>query len=109
MELVKKFEVRGIANITGGGFYDNLPRILPQGLGALIDSKSWPRPLLFETAGRRGNISHTEMYRTFNMGIGMVLVMRPSEISAARKKLKRLQILSWEIGEIISGGGIKVR
>jgi len=109
LELLKKIKVLGIANITGGGFYDNLPRILPDGTGALIDSKSWPRPKLFETVGRRGNISGAEMFRTFNMGVGMVLVLRQPEIAAARKKLKRLQILSWEIGEILSGEGVRVR
>ncbi len=108
LEIMKQIEVKGIANITGGAFYDNLPRILPAGLGALIDSASWPRPKLFDTVAGRGNISRSEMFRTFNMGIGMILVVGESEISIARRELKRFQISSWEIGEVIRGKGVRV-
>ena len=109
LEILKKVELKGIANITGGAFHDNLPRVLPSGLGARIDSRSWPRPKLFETVAGRGNISTFEMFRTFNLGVGMILVMGESEISAVQRELRRFQISSWEIGEVVRGKGVQVQ
>lgn len=109
LEILKSVPVKGIANITGGAFYDNLPRILPKGFGAAVNSSRWSRPKLFDLVQRRGNISDFEMFRTFNMGIGMVLVLDPREISQAQKILKRFKIASWQIGEVTRGGGVKIQ
>ena len=107
--LLKRSLVRGIANITGGAFYDNLPRILPVGLTARVDSSSWPRPKLFDVIRDRGNITGFEMFRTFNMGVGMVLVAAKKDVEPARRILKREGISSWEIGEVVKGKGVTVR
>ena len=109
LEILKRIEVRGIANITGGGFYDNLPRVLPEGLTARIDSHAWPRPKLFETVERRGNIARFEMFRTFNMGIGMGLILEAKQAGPAQKIISRFGISSWDIGQVIKGKGVEVQ
>ena len=70
-------QIKGLAHITGGGFIGNIPRILPQGLAARINKKSWTIPPIFKLIQRKGNIADTEMYRVFNMGIGMAIVCAP--------------------------------
>ncbi len=66
--------VRGLAHITGGGITENLPRVLPEGCGAAIDTRAWPVPAVFRFLQQRGGVATDEMFRTFNMGIGMVVV-----------------------------------
>jgi phosphoribosylformylglycinamidine cyclo-ligase len=108
MELVKKLPVKGIVNITGGGFYDNLPRVMPKGLTACIDSTAWPVPPIFRTAQRAGNISDYDMFRTFNMGIGMVVILDRRHVSAAQKVLKKFKLNSGPIGLIVKGKEVEV-
>lgn len=103
LRLMQSVSLLGVANITGGGLIDNLPRILPKGLSAFIDSKSWTVPEVFQKMQAAGGIDRLEMFRTFNMGIGMTLVMRPNHLAAAQKILKSLGIASWKIGTVISG------
>lgn len=104
LSAVKRFEVKGIAHITGGGFYDNIPRILPGSLGADICRTSWPVPSIFELLAKKGNVSETEMFRTFNMGIGMVMVLSEKEAVSARAHFKKkFNLKSWIIGEIVRG------
>lgn len=74
LSLLENIEVKGIAHITGGGFIDNIPRILPDGMQVLIKEVSWEIPSIFRLLEERGNISRQEMYRTFNMGIGLVVI-----------------------------------
>ena len=81
--------VKGAAHITGGGMTDNIPRILPQGLGVEIDTKSWPVLPVFESLRQRGNIPEDDWRRTFNLGIGMVLVVPSKQLSAAQALLKK--------------------
>lgn len=109
LEILKKLSIKGIANITGGAFYDNLPRVLPANLGVAIDSQSWPCPKLFRLVGERGNISRFEMFRTFNQGIGMILILKKTDIQSAQKILRRFSIASWEIGQVVKGKGVTVR
>lgn len=104
LSLLKNVPLKGIVNITGGGFVDNLPRVIPEGLGALIDADTWPRAKLFQTVEDSGNIPASEMYRTFNMGIGMVLVLRGQDAAASRAFLKKFRLPSWIIGEIVKTG-----
>jgi len=108
LSVLAKIPLKGIVNITGGGFYDNLPRILPKGLGAVIDRGSWPVPKLFERVQDSGNISDFEMHRTFNMGIGMALVLEISGVRRAQQILKRFGIDAWVIGEIKKGKGVTI-
>ena len=114
LEILKKINVHAIANITGGGFYDNIPRVLPKGLGAVIDSFRWPVPRLFELVRERAKIPFQdkhgdEMFRTFNMGVGLVLILEKKSLSNTIKILKRFKIESWEIGQVVKGKGVEIR
>lgn len=103
LELVRQLPVNGIVNITGGGFVDNLPRVIPQGLGAKIKNGSWPKGKLFQFVQDSGNITDYEMTRTFNMGIGITVILKPKDAERARKILKtRFKLSSWVMGEIIA-------
>jgi len=83
LKLIWTMPVKGLAHITGGGITENVPRILPQGLTAEINQSSWTMPPLFQWLQARGNISNSEMYKTFNCGIGMVLIMAEEHAEAA--------------------------
>jgi len=91
--------VRGIAHITGGGFIDNIPRILPQRCQAIIHKGSWRLPRIFQLVQKKGKIKEEEMFHTFNMGIGMVLIVSP----AKRKRLLSRLSQARPIGEVVSG------
>ena len=108
LALLKKLLLKGIVNITGGGFYDNLPRVIPKGLGASIDRDAWKVPDIFRVAQRTGGISDHEMYKTFNMGIGMVVILDPRHVPSAYKVLKAFKLNSWPIGEITHQSGVTV-
>jgi len=104
MGLSGKIKIKGIANITGGGFYDNIPRVLPAGLRAVIRKGSWDIPEVFGALTRRSGLGEKELYRTFNMGIGMVLVVSPKDAVKARAILsKEHGLKSWVIG-LVAGG-----
>ncbi len=98
--------LKGLAHITGGGFLENIPRILPEGLGALIHLGSWPVPPIFYMAQKRGNISDTEIYRVLNMGIGMVAVVSPQNASALQSAIPEQ---TWLVGEIVEDVQHKVK
>ena len=108
LALLKKVAVKGIVNITGGGFYDNLPRVIPHGLGAAIDKSSWKVPEIFRIAQKSGGISDHEMYKTFNMGVGMVVILGKSHAAAAQKVLKSFKLNSWVVGTITKHAGVTV-
>ena len=109
LKVLGKVPVRGIVNLTGGAFYDNLPRVIPKGLGAFIDSQSWPRPKLFDTVQGRGNISGSEMFRTFNLGIGMILILTQQDLTFTQRILSRCGIPSWKIGEVVQGKEVEIQ
>ena len=108
LAFVKKIPVRGIVNITGGGFYDNLPRVIPNGLGARIARNSWKVPEIFRIAQKAGGISDHEMYKTFNMGVGMVVILEKRHVRSAQKVLKSFRLNSWAIGEIVRSSGVTI-
>jgi phosphoribosylformylglycinamidine cyclo-ligase len=93
--------VRGLAHITGGGLIDNVPRVLPQGLAVRFDASSWPVPPVFTLMQRLGDVPRDEMYRDFNMGIGMVVVCAPENEPALRRRVPELM----DIGEVVRQGG----
>lgn len=96
---------RGIAHITGGGLEGNVPRIFPEGLGALIDCSTWHVPALFRLIQERGGVSEDEMFHAFNMGVGEVLIVSAEDVPAVRSKLPE----AWVIGEVVAGSGVKWR
>jgi phosphoribosylformylglycinamidine cyclo-ligase len=90
LNLVRDFDIKGIVHVTGGGFVGNVPRILPKGVRARIDSTAWPRPAIFGWLGSQGEISEREMLRVFNCGIGMVVVLPRHQAEDAKDRLRGL-------------------
>jgi phosphoribosylformylglycinamidine cyclo-ligase len=103
LPLFDRFAVRGMVHITGGGFYDNIPRVLPAGCGATVEAGSWPSPPIFALLQAWGRVSWPEMFRTFNMGIGMVLVVTEAEADAVRRDLAARGETSYVIGRVTPG------
>ena len=95
--------IRAIAHITGGGFYDNLPRVLPTNLNAVITRSSWEVPSLFRLIQSAGNIADTEMFRAFNMGIGMILVVKAEDAAYVIQRLNEAGEFAGDIGELVTG------
>ena len=98
-----------MAHITGGGFYDNIPRVLPAGCGALIRAGSWPIPRVFGWIEKAGRVEAREMYRTFNMGIGFILVTPKKRALRVISHLSQFKEHAWVIGEIVKGQGVTVQ
>lgn len=107
LQLIKEIEIKGLAHITGGGLTGNLPRILPDGCSARIRRGSWPVPPVFRFLEKRGTIALDEMYRVFNMGIGMVIVIAPAAADRVMERLSRLGEQAHLIGEIAKVVGEK--
>lgn len=103
LHLLEKYKILGIAHITGGGIVENIPRILPEGVSVKINRESWPTPSIFSLIQKEGKISDREMYRTFNMGIGMVLVVRSDKAEQIIDELKMIRYDSYIIGKVIKG------
>lgn len=101
LNLIKDFSINGIAHITGGGLLENVPRVLPKGCQADIHLNSWGRPALFDILRDAGNVERDEMYRTFNMGIGMVLAVPDNQAEDVIDRLKGLGEQAWMIGEVV--------
>jgi len=95
--------IKGISHITGGAFYDKIPRIIPKGLGIRIYTDSWVVPSIFKVIQKKGNVPKADMYRTLNMGIGMVLVVDDNIADKIILDLKNQGLKSWVIGEITKG------
>lgn len=100
LNLLKDFPIKGIAHITGGGLLENVPRILPKGCLARINTGSWEQPNLFTVLQKAGNVERDEMYRTFNMGIGMVLAVAGNQAEEIIDRLQGLGDPAWIIGTI---------
>ena len=109
LSLIEKEPVFAMAHITGGGFFDNIPRVLPKGCGAKIHAGSWPIPRVFRWLEEKSHASLREMYRTFNMGIGMVLVTPKDRVRKVVSHLKKFGERSWIIGEIVKGKGVTIQ
>ena len=94
-----------MAHITGGSFYDNIPRILPKGLSVTIHSDAWPVPPIFKLLQEWGHVETREMYHTFNMGIGMVLVVKPELVERVVEVLQEQGEVVYSIGLVTEGQG----
>ncbi|HEY8241746.1 MAG TPA: AIR synthase-related protein, partial [Kiritimatiellia bacterium] len=103
--LMKSVKIQGLAHITGGGFYDNIPRVLPGNVDAVIESAAWTPPPLFQFIRDVGQVTDEEMYRVFNMGIGMVVVVRPEDERKALQVLRKAGEKPAVIGSIEKGRG----
>lgn len=105
LALVEAFPMKGIAHITGGGITENLPRVFPKGVRARITRTAWSVPPVFDVISRLGRIERDEMYRVFNMGIGLILVVSPDSVSGVLTRAALLGDRGWQIGEIVSSTG----
>lgn len=106
LSLIDAVEVKGIAHITGGGFIENIPRILPAGLAAKINRGSYELPALFKELQRRADISYEKMCNTFNMGIGMVIAVDKADANKAMDKLAELNEQPVALGRVVEGEGV---
>ncbi len=104
--LLERNKIRALAHITGGGFPGNVPRVLPQGLAAQIRTQAWDVPRLFRLIQEGGKVAEAEMYRTFNMGIGMVVVVAPEDLHEVEHSLERRGEMSFVIGQVVEGSGV---
>ncbi len=95
-------QVKALAHITGGGLFENIPRVLPEGLAAEIDARRWPLPPVFAWLSRAGGVADAEMARTFNCGIGMVLVVAPDQAAAVGAELAAAGEKLFDIGRIVA-------
>ncbi|MEW9121749.1 MAG: phosphoribosylformylglycinamidine cyclo-ligase [Thermotaleaceae bacterium] len=102
-KVLEKFSVAGMVHITGGGFYENIPRIIPQDLGVDIQLGSWPILPIFQLMQSWGNIALEEMFKTFNMGIGMILVIKEKESQQLLDYLESMGEKAYAIGKVVSG------
>lgn len=106
MAVLKEVSPKAIIHITGGGFFENIPRVLPEGLGVQINLGSWPIPPIFNIIKDYGNMDVEEMFSTLNMGIGLIMAVAESEKDTVLKALKSVDEEAFVIGLIISGDGV---
>jgi phosphoribosylformylglycinamidine cyclo-ligase len=105
VNLIDARAIKGLAHITGGGLTDNIPRILPAGTAVRINKGTWPVLEIFNVMQKIGDVTEKEMFRTFNMGIGMVIVCAPTEVGRIKDHLEARGEKCFGIGEVIEGNG----
>lgn len=103
---LEKRRVKGLVHITGGGFQGNIPRVLPQGVAAIIHTGAWPAPPIFKLIAAGGPVERDEMFRTFNMGIGMIVVVSPAEIEAVEQSFTTRGEACYRVGALVAGEGV---
>ncbi|TLN14188.1 phosphoribosylformylglycinamidine cyclo-ligase [bacterium] len=101
LHLKKEFTIKGVAHITGGGLPENVPRVLPNGCAARIESRKWEEPAIFGLMAKLGGVPRDDMLRTFNCGVGMVIVVPEKEKADVLERLSALGETAWEIGTIV--------
>ena len=109
LELLGKHELHAMAHITGGGLTENIIRVIPDGLGLDIEASAIQLPPVFDWLQREGAVAREEMWRTFNCGIGFVLVLAPGDVAAVSADLQRLGLAHRAIGQVVKAGAERVR
>ncbi|MDR1272558.1 MAG: phosphoribosylformylglycinamidine cyclo-ligase [Clostridiales Family XIII bacterium] len=105
-KILSRTQPKGLVHITGGGYYENIPRIFPAGLGARIETSSWQKPALFEAIAELGGIAEKEMYSTFNMGIGLMAIVDRKAVDTVMGGLESIGEKAFVIGEAALGTGV---
>lgn len=108
LSLIEKVHIKGIAHITGGGFIENIPRIFPEGIGCEIVKNSYEVPAVFKVMQKRAGITDSQIYNTFNMGIGMVVCVAESDVKATVSQLESIGEECFVIGKTVKGSGVKL-
>lgn len=106
LALIDEVDVHALCHVTGGGLPGNLPRILPDGIGAQVDASLWEWPAVFSWLADHGPVAADEMWRTFNCGIGMVAVVAPSDVDGTLALLRDRGVDAWVMGEVVPGTGV---
>jgi phosphoribosylformylglycinamidine cyclo-ligase len=104
LAAIAELEVKGLAHITGGGLTENIPRVLPEGTGVRLESSAWPRPKVFDWLKKEGGIEDAEMHRTFNCGLGMVVIVPAAQGAKAVDLFARHGVDAWTVGEVVARG-----
>ena len=107
LPLVEAGLVRAMAHITGGGLTDNLPRVLPDGLGARVKVGAWEIPPIFRILAAGGKVPEEDLWRTFNMGVGMVLVVAPKRLEEVLRRLRESSCPGFPMGTVVEGEGVE--
>lgn len=107
--LFDQVDIHAMSHITGGGFYENVPRMLKEGMGVRIDTKAFPRPKIFDFIQQKGKIENQEMYNVFNMGIGFVMAVDPKDVQKVKDALQAIGETSYVIGEVTDSGEVDVQ
>ena len=104
LALMETVKVKGVSHITGGGFYENIPRSIPEGLGARIEKKAVRTPAIFDLIQKTGNIPERDMFNTFNMGVGMTVTVAAADADRAVEVLRASGEEAYILGEVVQGG-----
>src|SRR2546426_11650979 len=102
-------QINALSHNTGGGIPGNLSRSLPRGLGAVVERMSWSVPPLFRFLQKAGKVKEGEMYRVFNMGVGMIAAVPPESVASVRDAARKAGVETWVVGEIVAGGGVTIQ
>jgi len=109
LPAIRKGLLNGLSHITGGGFLENIPRVLPSGTGCYIDARAWELPPVFKWLMKDGRVQPLEMARTFNNGIGMILIVSPDKVDEAIQTIQASGEQVYRVGEVITGEGVEMR
>ena len=110
LELLARHDIHAMAHVTGGALVEKIIRVVPKPLGLEIDTSAWPLPPVFDWLQREGNVPREEMWRTFNCGVGFVLMAAPTAVAAIEADLDRLGLAHWQIGQVVpAGSGERLR
>jgi phosphoribosylformylglycinamidine cyclo-ligase len=102
LSLAKQYKIKGLVHITGGGFWENIPRILPESVGVELNKSSWPRPEIFNLLQELGNVDEDEMLRTFNCGLGMIAFVSADDSKQALQILRDAGEEAWQVGKVVT-------
>ena len=114
MKLIKHLlnnnvDIKGMCHITGGGFFENIPRMLKEGQGVTIDIKSFPRPKIFDFIMEKGNIDEKEMYNVFNMGLGFIIAVEDKDVDLVISKLSEINEKAYVVGKVSDTGDVNLK
>jgi phosphoribosylformylglycinamidine cyclo-ligase len=104
LELLARHDIHAMAHVTGGALVEKIIRVVPKRFGLEIEASAWPLPVVFDWLQREGNVAREEMWRTFNCGIGYVLMLAPGDVAAVETDLDRLGLANWRIGRVTEAG-----